>query len=109
MRTITFLLPLTMAVGAVLPSADSQRGEKIFQKQGCVRCHSVQGKGTSTVGPDLGRIVDRNFTPALLASTMWNHGPTMWSAMRQQGSRCPAAVRTGCRGSLCILLLCPVL
>ena len=35
-RTIAFLLPLTLAVGAVLPSADSQRGEDVFQKQGCV-------------------------------------------------------------------------
>ena len=88
MRTITFLLPLTLAVGAVLPSADSQRGQDVFQKQGCVRCHSVQGSG-GTGAPDLGRVVDRNFTPALLASTMWNHAPTMWSAMRQQNVDIP--------------------
>jgi mono/diheme cytochrome c family protein len=87
-RTITFLLPLTLAVGAVLPSADSQRGQDVFQKQGCVRCHSVQGSG-GTGAPDLGRVVDRNFTPALLASTMWNHAPTMWSAMRQQNVDIP--------------------
>ena len=88
MRIITFLLPLTLALGAVLPSADSQRGQDVFQKQGCVRCHSVQGSGRHCA-PDLGRVVDRNFTPALLASTMWNHAPTMWSAMRQQGVDIP--------------------
>jgi cytochrome c2 len=87
-HTITFLLSVTVASGAVMPSADSQRGEVVFQKQDCVRCHSVQGKG-GTSAPDLGRIVDRNFTPALLTSTMWNHGPTMWSAMRQQGVDVP--------------------
>jgi mono/diheme cytochrome c family protein len=85
---IAFFLPFTFALGAVLPSADSQRGEEIFRKQGCVQCHSLQGSGGSTA-PDLGRIIDRNFTPALLASTMWNHGPTMWSAMRQQGVEVP--------------------
>ncbi|HYI92817.1 MAG TPA: cytochrome c [Bryobacteraceae bacterium] len=89
MRTILIFVPLTIGLGASLPSADSQRGQEIFQKQGCVRCHSVQGKGVGTTASDLGRIVDRNFTPALLASTMWNHGPTMWSAMRQKGVDVP--------------------
>ena len=107
MHIITLLLSVTLASGAVLPSADSQRGEEVFQKQECVRCHSVQGNGGRTA-PDLGRIVDRNFTPALLASTMWNHAPTMWSAMRQQ-ARCAAVVRTGCRRSLRLFLLGPVL
>jgi cytochrome c551/c552 len=37
-----------------------------------------------TLAPDLGRQVDRNFTPASLAATMWNHAPTMWVAMRGQ-------------------------
>ena len=89
MRTVVILLSLAIGFGAALPSADSQRGEEIFQIQGCVRCHSVQGRGTSAIAPDLGRILDRNFTPALLASTMWNHAPTMWSTMRQQGAKLP--------------------
>jgi cytochrome c551/c552 len=46
----------------------------------------VNGKGAQ-VGPDLGRIVDRNFTPAALAATMWNHAPTMWAAMRERSIR----------------------
>lgn len=36
------------------------------------------------VAPDLGRMVDRGFTPATLAATMWNHAPGMWSAMRER-------------------------
>src|SRR5262249_3869201 len=47
----------------------------------CVECHSVNGRG-SRIAPDLGRLVDRSFTPAALASTMWNHAPTMWGSMR---------------------------
>jgi mono/diheme cytochrome c family protein len=87
-RTIAFLFSVAMALGAVMPSADSQRGEEVFQKQGCVRCHSIQGSGGSSAA-DLGRIVDRNFTPALMASTMWNHAPAMWSQMRQSGLDVP--------------------
>jgi cytochrome c2 len=51
-----------------------------------VQCHSVNGKG-ARIGPDLGRMVDRNFTPASLAATMWNHAPTMWASMRDRGIR----------------------
>ena len=82
--TFTLLVPLapwTMA-GADL-TADSVRGEQVFQALACVQCHSVNGKG-GTLAPDLGRGIDRNFRPASLAATMWNHAPTMWAAMRQQ-------------------------
>jgi cytochrome c551/c552 len=65
-------------------AADSDRGEQLFQSQGCVQCHSINGKG-GTIAPDLGRRIARAYTPALFASTMWNHAPAMWAAMRQQG------------------------
>ncbi len=32
--------------------------------------------------PDLGRVLDRAYTPSLLAGTMWNHAPTMWMAIK---------------------------
>jgi cytochrome c len=69
---------------AGLRAADSERGEKLFHTQGCIQCHAIHGKGGSE-GPDLGRRIARGYTPALLASTMWNHGPSMWSVMRRQG------------------------
>ncbi len=67
---------------AVLPvvPGDSGRGEKLFETERCIQCHSIDGKGGKTA-PDLGRQVDRSFTPALLASTMWNHAPVMWAAI----------------------------
>jgi len=64
--------------------ADSTRGRQLFAKLSCVQCHAVDGKGGS-IGPDLGRVIDRGFTPARLAATMWNHAPAMWAAMKQQG------------------------
>jgi cytochrome c2 len=66
--------------------ADSARGRQLFETLSCVQCHSMNGKGGS-IGPDLGRIVDRGFTPAMLAATMWNHAPAMWAAMKEKGIR----------------------
>ena len=69
----------------VLPG-DAKRGEQLFQTEQCVQCHSINGRG-GTVGPDLARRIDRDYTPAVMASLMWNHAPAMWTAMTQQGVR----------------------
>ncbi|MBZ5636346.1 MAG: c-type cytochrome [Acidobacteriia bacterium] len=66
--------------------ADSARGAELFDTLSCVQCHSINGKG-GTVAPDLGRRIDRNFTPASLAATMWNHAPAMWASMRARTIR----------------------
>ncbi len=62
-------------------TADSTRGSELFRSLDCVQCHSINGRG-GTIAPDLGRIVDRDFTPASLMATLWNHAPKMWSAMQ---------------------------
>lgn len=82
---ITLLVFAGVAPGAAL-SMNSARGERLFTALSCIGCHSLNGQG-GRVGPDLGRVVDRNFTPAGLASTMWNHAPAMWAAMRERGVR----------------------
>jgi mono/diheme cytochrome c family protein len=83
-------LPILLATMATSHAAtfatDSARGEKLFKSLACVQCHSVNGLG-GRVGADLGRTIDRNFTPASLASTMWNHAPSMWAAMREREVR----------------------
>jgi mono/diheme cytochrome c family protein len=83
------LIPLTSSLADTLP-ADSARGARLFESEQCIECHSVNGKGANTA-PDLGRVLDRDFTPMTLASTMWNHAPTMWSAMRARNVQ-PAAM-----------------
>ena len=72
--------------GAVEPviSGDSTRGQKIFEEEQCVRCHSINGRG-GKMGVDFSLVVSRNFTPAQLASTMWNHAPVMYGAMETAG------------------------
>src|ERR1700730_18676460 len=83
---IAILLASAIGAHAAVVVADSERGAMLFESLPCVQCHSVNGKGART-GPDLGRVVDRNFTPAALAATMWNHAPTMWTSMRERTIR----------------------
>jgi mono/diheme cytochrome c family protein len=68
--------------GSPVPG-DARRGEQIFRSQQCIQCHSVNGKG-GHAAPDLATKVDRDFTPTVMASLMWNHAPDMWAAMRKQ-------------------------
>ena len=91
MRCGLICVALSLVVeAAVLPviPGDSQRGEKVFETERCVECHSIDGKGGKK-GPDLGKRIDRSFTPALLASTMWNHAPVMWAAIEGAGIEKP--------------------
>lgn len=83
-RPILLVVFAAVAGQAADYSADSERGRQLFDTLSCVQCHTVNGKGGS-VGPDLGRMVDRGFTPATLAATMWNHAPAMWASMSQRG------------------------
>lgn len=74
---------------AAVVSADSQRGERLFETQYCIKCHSLKGKGGGAA-PDLARRIGRGYTPALLVTVMWNHAPTMWAAMRLRQMPQPA-------------------
>ncbi|MBI4482539.1 MAG: c-type cytochrome [Acidobacteria bacterium] len=50
-------------------------GERLFFLKGCVRCHSLSGKG-GAVGPALDKYAGQ-MSPISLAQAMWNHGPRM--------------------------------
>lgn len=77
------------ALAASIIPGDARRGEQLFESQQCVQCHSVKGKG-GTLAPDLARRIDRDFTPTVMASLMWNHAPEMWAAMKKHGISKPA-------------------
>jgi len=100
MRTIAYLLAAGLiAAGAdaeVLPvvPGDSSRGAKLFETEQCIRCHAVNGRG-GKVGLDLGRVVNREYRPAHLASALWNHAPTMWAAMEGAGIETPKLTPEG--------------
>src|SRR5580692_12862918 len=83
MRKLWVCVLMVGSAGAAVPPVipgDSVRGALLFESERCVQCHSVNGKG-GKMGLDLSAHVDCGFTPALLASAMWNHAPIMWAAM----------------------------
>lgn len=73
---------------AAVPLGDSARGAELFRSQKCSVCHSVNGQGGKS-GPDLGRTAGRGYTPAAMASLMWNHAPQMWEAMERASMKPP--------------------
>jgi mono/diheme cytochrome c family protein len=89
MLTTLAFLPVLLAI-----DADAKRGAGIFTTQRCTECHSVQGTGSGpsslSKAPDLGRRLDRDYTPAGLASRMWNHAPQMWAAMKSANIDAPS-------------------
>jgi len=77
------LVAWTGLAASIIPG-DARRGEQLFQTEQCIQCHSFRGKG-GVLAPDLARRVDRDYTPAVMASLMWNHAPDMWAAMKDRG------------------------
>jgi len=82
-RIVLGVLASALLAQAAGFTADSAQGQRLFETLSCVQCHSVNGTGGKSA-PDLGRMLDRDFTPSILAATMWNHAPGMWAAMRDR-------------------------
>lgn len=70
-------------------TGDAKRGEQLFRTEQCVQCHSVGGHGGGSA-PDLTKRIDRDYTPAVMTSLMWNHAPAMWDAMKKQNITRPS-------------------
>lgn len=54
-------------------------GQRLFSEKGCVKCHSIRGKGGS-VGSDLAK-TQANRSPAAMVTMMWNHAADMSKAL----------------------------
>jgi mono/diheme cytochrome c family protein len=85
---LVMILAAASSLFAVTADADARRGADFFQAQGCVNCHAVKGSGVGKA-PDLGRRLDRDYTPAGIAARMWSHAPVMWAAMSKENVAIP--------------------
>jgi mono/diheme cytochrome c family protein len=86
LKSALLALIAVVSASAANFTADSERGGKLFETLACIQCHSVNGRG-GTEAPDLGKVSDRNFTPASLTATLWNHAPRMFAAMKKREIR----------------------
>jgi len=82
------LLLVVVAPVSLQAAADAHRGGEFFRAQGCENCHAVKGSGAAKA-PDLGRRLDRDYTPAGVAARMWSHAPVMWAAMAKDNTAAP--------------------
>jgi mono/diheme cytochrome c family protein len=88
MGRIGIALVAALAAGTALAGGDvfgdARRGGQLFVTEQCITCHNIKGHG-GVRASDLGKPIDRDFTPTAMASLMWNHAPEMWPAMRKEG------------------------
>src|ERR1700686_5131314 len=85
---VVLIIAVTPSLLAMPADADARRGADFFQTQRCVNCHAVKGSNTGKA-PDLGRRLDRDYTPAGIAARMWSHAPVMWAAMGKENISIP--------------------
>lgn len=65
------------------PLGNPQKGQRLFEAKGCLRCHRVNGRG-GTIGPDLSQVGQQRHL-LQLAGLLWNHSPQMTAKMRELG------------------------
>src|SRR5260370_12492806 len=92
MHRVCVALTIAFAAPSTLPAAsmdiNARRGSDFFRTQLCLNCHVIRGAGEGKA-PDLGRRLDRNYTPAGIAARMWSHAPVMWETMTKQNIPLP--------------------
>lgn len=71
---------------AYAQSGSPQAGKAIFRDKGCSSCHAVGGSGG--LGPDLGKH-RAQVNASAIAGALWNHGPQMWTKMKERGVSFP--------------------
>jgi cytochrome c2 len=64
-----------------LDRGNASKGRQIFEEKGCARCHEERRKETGA--SDLTH-ASEIFSPITLTSSVWRHGPSMMSKMREE-------------------------
>jgi cytochrome c5 len=88
LRISVALFALMRLAGTAGGETNARRGAAVFEQQKCTLCHAVPGTGEKAVVPFEQR-PGQDYTPAGMASRMWNHAPRMWDAIRAEGLELP--------------------
>ena len=92
-KLILALTALSCLAEAAAIGADARRGAIVFEQQKCSVCHTPSS-GSPGNAPVFDRRRDRDYTPAGIASRMWNHAPRMWGAIRDAEIELPRLTKT---------------
>ncbi len=65
-----------------------RNGSALFRTKGCGYCHSSD-ENESSIGPNLSEMNLRSVSVTDIAGIMWNHGNTMWEAIKNEGIEWP--------------------
>ncbi len=80
---IAFLSAYQYYLSEVGRPGDPAVGRRLFAEKGCARCHALGDERWEKPGPTLKYY--KGDAPIRIAQAMWNHGPEMVKAMRQNG------------------------
>ncbi len=69
------------------PPGDTATGRELFSEKSCIVCHQV-GRTGGVAGPSLD-FLNQYGSPVQIATALWNHGPSMSTAMSERGIRRP--------------------
>lgn len=89
MRSFTLALMLVFPLAAAEIQATAERGKSILQEQSCTKCHAITGTASTVSADALMRPLAREYSPAGLVATLWNHAPKMWGAMAASNTAVP--------------------
>ncbi len=87
LRTAIILLLFASGLSAQQLPKNPLAGREVFEKEGCLNCHAVNGSG-GTIGPDFGKQVFPGNAYDLL-SKMWNHSQKMLLEMARTKTERP--------------------
>jgi cytochrome c2 len=77
----------TTSVRIFMRPGNPQVGEKLFTAKRCSTCHRINNTG-NMIGPDLTQS-EFHKSVTSVAAMMWNHGPSIWEAMKENNVRTP--------------------
>jgi mono/diheme cytochrome c family protein len=75
------MLAYLYEAGNTDPPGNSTVGGRVFEEKGCVRCHTVNGRG-GTGGPDLSQLLAKGDSADWIQA-MWNHAQQMVQPVTQ--------------------------